>query len=236
MRMPTGFSITRKGLERQPGGHVLDRHRHIGAHVCVVIAGGYEEAGDAGRFWMGPGDFLLHTPFEAHLDRFTPRGAQMLNVPLHDWRGLGVFGQVADADAFARAAERDIAEAEAVLRASFTTAAARLADWPDALAADLLANPGLGLGDWARRHALAPATVSRGFRQVFGLSPAAFRAQVRARAAWRALVDGQAPLAAVAADAGFADQAHMTRAVGALTGRTPAQWRKPRSNRFKTPH
>jgi transcriptional regulator GlxA family with amidase domain len=40
------------------------------------------------------------------------------------------------------------------------------------------------------------------------------------------------PLARIAAEAGFADQAHMTRALGALTGRCPGHWR--RSNKFKT--
>jgi AraC-like DNA-binding protein len=43
---------------------------------------------------------------------------------------------------------------------------------------------------------------------------------------------GEAALAAVAAEAGFADQAHMNRAVKALTERTPGVWRG--SNRFKT--
>jgi AraC-like DNA-binding protein len=105
-------------------------------------------------------------------------------------------------------------------------------DWPDMLAADLLKNPQTRLDGWARAHGLAAETVSRGFRKVFGVSPAAFRAQARAQSAFARIVGNDAPLAAVAAEAGFADQAHMSRATKALTGRTPASWR--RSSPFKT--
>ena len=38
-------------------------------------------------------------------------------------------------------------------------------DWPDLLAQELLAAPDLRLEDWAARHGLAPATLSRGFLQ-----------------------------------------------------------------------
>ena len=70
------------------------------------------------------------------------------------------------------------------------------------------------------------------FGRFWSVTPARFRAEVRARKAWRAIAFGDAPLAEVAADGGFADQAHLTRAIRALTGRTPGAWRL--SNPFKT--
>ena len=100
-----------------------------------------------------------------------------------------------------------------------------MADWPDILAEALTHDPRLSLGRWADAHRLAPATVSRGFRQVYGISPNAFRAQARARLAWRLLQMEDAALAGIAAEAGFSDQSHMTRAVYAVTGRTPGAWR-----------
>ncbi|MDC0716159.1 helix-turn-helix domain-containing protein [Nannocystis bainbridge] len=42
----------------------------------------------------------------------------------------------------------------------------------------------------------------------------------------RRVVEGDEPLATIAATAGFADQAHMTRDIRALTGRTPGEWRR----------
>ncbi|RJL32280.1 helix-turn-helix domain-containing protein [Bailinhaonella thermotolerans] len=71
-----------------------------------------------------------------------------------------------------------------------------------------------------------------------GLSPPRLRALVREEAgvplvrlrAWERLRDavarlGAAPVAPAAADAGFADQAHLTRTARALIGRTPATFR-----------
>ena len=47
-----------------------------------------------------------------------------------------------------------------------------------------------------------------------------------ARRAWRDVVAGTAGLAEIACTTGFADQAHMTRAIARLTGTTPGAWRK----------
>lgn len=96
-------------------------------------------------------------------------------------------------------------------------------DWPDLLARDLLANPGLRLDTWAGQHHLAPATLSRGFARVFATSPAAFRCEARAQIALALIAKGVA-LSDIAASGGFSDQPHMTRAVTALTGRPPGYW------------
>jgi len=98
-------------------------------------------------------------------------------------------------------------------------------DWPDMLADALTADPALRIGDWACDHGLADATVSRGFQQVYGVSPSAFRAQMRGRTAWRRILDADNALAELAYELGFADQAHMTRTVRAITGQPPSAWR-----------
>jgi AraC-like DNA-binding protein len=71
-----------------------------------------------------------------------------------------------------------------------------------------------------------PGSVSRGFRQQFGLTPAGFRCAARAQHAVRAVAGSQAPLAEIALDAGFADQAHMGNAVRRLTGLSPTALRR----------
>jgi len=220
-----GFHATRYGRESCDSGD-LPRHRHLHGYVTLILSGHYVEAGDAGRFHAGPGDLLVHRAFEAHLDRFGRRSADVVNLPLPAGAGSLRFGRVADADAVARAAERDVAEAARLAIA----AAAPLedeADWPDRLARRLADAQPFRIGDWARRHGLAPATVSRGFRQVFGTTPERYRAEARARLGWRAACSGRRPLAEIACELGFADQAHMTRAVKALTAQPPGQWRGP---------
>jgi len=61
---------------------VLGRHVHEKAYAALVLSGGYEEAGDHGRFRVKAGDVIFHEPFEAHLDRFSETGAAVLNLRL----------------------------------------------------------------------------------------------------------------------------------------------------------
>jgi AraC-like DNA-binding protein len=63
------------------------------------------------------------------------------------------------------------------------------------------------------------------FRSRVGLAPKEFARLMRLQATLRALDDGDASLCEVAADSGFADQAHATRDVRRITGLTPAKLR-----------
>ena len=210
-------------------GGRMERHRHAAAYAALVLSGGYVEAGDRGRFHARPGQVLIHGAWESHMDAFSGAGARVLNLPLAGPVGFAA-GEVADPDAVARAAERNLAEAAALLRETIRPLDAALDDWPDLLAATLRRDPDAALEVWAEAAGLAPATVSRGFRQAFGTSPRRYRAEQRALKAAEALVIRADALAALAADLGFVDQAHMTRAVSALTGLAPGRLRSSRYN------
>lgn len=208
-------------------GRAIPRHRHDEAYVALVLSGGYEEAGETGRRRLEPGEVAVHEVFAGHRNGVGAGGAVVLNLPA---RGLaGGFGQVADPDAVVRLAQTDPEAAARLLAASFTPLPAHALDWPDELARALTTAPQLVLADWARAQGLAPETLSRGFQRVFGLTPKRFRHELRARRALRGLVAGAEPLAALALDAGFADQAHMTHAVTGLTGFSPGTWRRASS-------
>jgi len=229
------FASVSAGTENWAGGLRLPRHRHEHGYVCLVLKGRYEEAGDCGRRLTRSGDVNFHGPFDAHLDRFAAAATQIINFTLPGWREYAVdYCCVRDPDLIARTAERDHDEARELLLSMLEPMCPAALDWPDELASAIRCRPDISLSSWAQRRGLAPATVSRGFRSVYEVSPSAFRAQLRARRAWRSLMHGDLPLSALACEHGFADQAHMTRAVGAITGRTPLQWRRLRSNRFKT--
>ncbi|WP_296597970.1 helix-turn-helix transcriptional regulator [Phenylobacterium sp.] len=212
----------------EPGA--LPRHRHAEGYVALVIAGGYEEAGDAGRRRVGAGDVVVHRAFEAHLNRTPPAGAQVLNLPLPTVR-LGAFGQVDDLDALVATAAHDPRAASEALAAAFRAVGPGGADWPDLLAAALARGDARPLGEWAADFGLSAEHLSRGFGRVFGVSPQRFRLESRVRAVLPGLAD-EASLADLAVAYGFADQAHMTRSIRAITGRPPGAWR--RSNPFKT--
>lgn len=210
------------------------RHSHDAAYVAVVLSGGYEEAGDQGRFKVKAGDVILHDRFEAHLNRFTSAKAVVLNLPLcsgQPFRSGLAF--VSDPDLIVREAESSLPKAAALLLSLIEERIAGDLDWPGELAKTLARNPDTRLGEWGATRGLAPWTLSRGFKQVFGLSPESYRARARARHALAAVRETAEPLAALAVRLGFSDQSHMCRSVKNLTGKAPRLWRSP-ANGFKT--
>jgi AraC-like DNA-binding protein len=221
------------GLEqRLPPQQVLQRHRHGRAYAALVVSGSYVEAGDQGRRRLFPGDVVLHDAFSAHGNQVGAKGARLVNLPVAS--GTECFARVRDADAIVRLAATDPVAAAQALQQDLQPLAAALLDWPDLLARDLTLHPHLSLAAWAHRQGLAAETLSRGFARVFGVTPRRWRFEVRVRRALCALREGDPSLVAVALDAGFADQAHLTHAVVALTGRAPGHWRRT-SSRDKTP-
>ena len=213
---------------------VFDRHSHEHAYAAIVLSGGYEEAGDHGRFRVEAGDVVLHERFEAHINRFSDSGAVVFNLPLPAGRSfVPGLAKVEDIDSILRAANSNQVEAADLLFSMVTARRAEYADWPDELASALIANPSLSLSRWGEIKGLTPWAVSRGFMQVFGLSPSAFRARTRTRHAWKAIETSEETLVHIAAQLGFSDQPHMTRSVKQMTGVGPKAWRVA-ANRFKT--
>lgn len=228
----SGFAATPSGHERWGSREYIPLHRHAHAYAALVLAGSYEESGSRGRFRVGPGDVLLHDAFDAHLNRFQGGGTRLFSLAIAAWPSGISMAKVADPDDIVRVAERDPREASLLLLEQLRRTQAVRYDWPDVLADDLIGDPGWRLDEWARKMSLAPSTVSRGFRKIFGMTPAAFRLAARARRAFSMIAGSNLPLAAIAAATGFADQAHMSRAIRVLTGETPSRWRG--SNSFKT--
>jgi len=221
----------RPGREKLEPGVSIPRHRHRGGYVAVVLSGGYQEAGLAGRFDLTAGDVAVHREFDAHLDHVHAQGAEILNLPLPFGTTLPAVFKIADPDTIARLAERDPVDAAMTLVPVSVVVPAN--DWPDDLAGDLNLNSEPRLRSWAHANGLAPETLSRRFRMAYGVTPAAFRAEARAHRAFALICESNAPLASIAADCGFADQPHLTRAIVRLTGHPPGFWRRT-SIPFKT--
>ena len=201
----------------------MARHRHSQGYVALVLAGGYIEAGDRGRLRVEAGQAVIHGAHESHQDEFFGIGARVLNLPAFGAELDAAVGHVDDADAIARLAERDLGQAAELLRETFRPSAARLNDWPDLLAASLAAEPDCSLAEWAETMGIAPQSLSRGFRRAYGTSPKRYRLELRAIRALRRLPGWQGSIAMLAAETGFADQAHLTRVIVALTGQTPTR-------------
>ncbi|MDB5767135.1 MAG: transcriptional regulator, AraC family [Collimonas fungivorans] len=215
-------------------GTVIPRHVHAQAYATIVLDGGYQEAGERGRWHVRAGDVLLHAPFSAHWNRAIPRGARVLNLPVAMPVAESACGQVADPDLVIRLAGRDSLEAAAALTHGWRQSQGKLSEAPDLLAEALTASDPAGVQLWSLEHGVSRVTAFRWFRAVYGVSPTRYRIEARARLAWRMIVDGGASLIEIAAAAGYADQAHMNRDVKAFTGRSPGAWRSTLKHSFKT--
>ncbi len=78
-----------------------------------------------------------------------------------------------------------------------------------------------GLFTLADHLGVSPYRLSRAFPREIGVSVTRYRNRVRVGRALERLEQGERSLARLAADLGFADQAHLTRTVRAHTGHTP---------------
>jgi AraC-like DNA-binding protein len=83
----------------------------------------------------------------------------------------------------------------------------------------------ISLDDLGAETGLSAFQLIRGFRAAYGLPPHAYQKLVRLQRAEQALRQGNT-IAAVAADCGFSDQAHLTRAFKSFRGVTPGQFRR----------
>jgi AraC-like DNA-binding protein len=96
----------------------------------------------------------------------------------------------------------------------------------DEIRAALHTDPASGLGELAALVGWSPWYLSRTFRRVTGTTIGGYRRTLRVRAALDGLTAGAESLGALAARAGFADQAHMTRSMRREIDLSPAAARR----------
>jgi len=211
-------------LRQQPEKGHWPRHRHDAAYVAVITDGGYFESGDTGRWHLEAGDIVFHAAFEAHANLVSTSRSRVLNIPLPVDADLPAVFRVADPDALVSAAVARSPDAIHHLRPSEVREPLMM-DWPDELAR-YLREQGGSIQSWADAIGLSCPAISRGFRSAYGTTPARYRLEDRTRKVLRGIAAGGTSFAELALANGFADQSHMTRAVRALTGGTPGQFRK----------
>ena len=206
-------------------GRTFARHHHLKPYAALLVSGSCNEAGDRGRFRASAGDVLVHLGFEAHQDHIGHKGAKFINFAL-DCEIGPAFGFVRDPDAIMRAQERDALAASEMLREQFTVYATADRDWPDLLAEHLAQPDPIPLQQWAAEYGVHPASLSRGFSLAYGVTPKRYRFEQMASRAARTVRNSGDGLSSIAATSGFADQAHMTRAMAQLFELTPGHLRK----------
>ncbi|HKF06658.1 MAG TPA: AraC family transcriptional regulator [Candidatus Sulfotelmatobacter sp.] len=235
--MPTLSSLANKsffrritpGVETLPCSFSLPRHRHLRAYATVVLAGKFEEAGYNGRVLATASDVLIHPAMDCHANQMISAGVKLIRLEWPDTSGVGGLYHLDNIDELARTAERDCRAATLLLENALLDKSLRSPgernDWPDLLLQDLRKNASTEIGEWAEVNGLARETVSRRFATAYGVTPSVLRAELRAREAWLQITRGSERLCSIAADTGFADQAHMTRWIQRISGASPTAWR-----------
>ena len=84
----------------------------------------------------------------------------------------------------------------------------------------------LRIAGLAQEAGIHPVYLARSFRKMTGTTPGEYLQGLRLQFVCRELANKEKPLAQIAAEAGFADQSHMTRTLKNRTKETPADFRK----------
>lgn len=168
------------------------------------------------RFHPGAGAGALGVPAEELADAHVPLDALDTRLAAHVAGALGASARPAD----------KLAALSALLAARRGTLAA-----PDPLVRSVVTALGAGparVAELAQRAAISERQLQRRFHAHVGYGPRTLHRVLRFQRALRWLEHAPAAdgtLAQLAADAGYADQAHLTRETRALAGLTPAQLR-----------
>ncbi|GAB5562193.1 MAG: hypothetical protein SynsKO_38400 [Synoicihabitans sp.] len=90
----------------------------------------------------------------------------------------------------------------------------------------LLTGDQLRIEELARRLGCSTGHLHRAFQKTKGSTPYAYYMGRRVQEAAQRILEGDSPLAEIAAELGFADQAHLTRVFCSMRGITPACYRR----------
>ncbi len=247
-------SLARFGVD--PGIR-LRAHEHPSVHVCVVLGGGFVEREADGWLDVGPGTLRVSGAARHDID-FGPAGARCLVLEAEPGPATSALAALPrarflPADGWLARIIRRIEAADPADPASTVVL--------DGLSSELLAQVERRLGgrdtppppwlervrelvedrrgnvavaELAREAEVHRVQLARQFRTHFGVPVTEYARRVRIETAQRLLVSTDTPLAQVAARAGFADQAHLTRVLRATLGATPGSIRRSALHRFKT--
>ncbi len=223
----------RRVLTHYAPGEECRPHRHADGQTSLLLAGSYvEDSLEGVRAVAGPSLSCKSSGFE-HQNRFGDQGALILSV--HDKRRRGAVldysvsaleTRLAGVRLLARAAA---GEAPAMVREGGPSGALEAEPVHPALREArrrLLGEPDLSIAHLARSVGVHPVHLARLFRSAFGQPPARIRREVRAARVIDRIIRSRASLAEIAAAEGFSDQAHMTRAVGQVSGWSPGGLRR----------
>jgi AraC family transcriptional regulator len=229
-------------------GMALPRHGHETAYVSFLLAGSYMEVSHQDERMCLPGTVIWHPRTEAHADRFHSCGGHLLDLEIEaGWLGDAAqeFKLVSQARMFQgglpyllglrvyrelSADSREVGDLATELLCFFFTGPLdrqRPAWFKRALQiCSEIHDQQLSLVRLALALGVHPVHVARSFRRFMGCTFGDYLAEIRIRKAFELLRNSKKPIVEVAHTSGFADHAHLCRALKKSTGLTPSAFRR----------
>jgi AraC family transcriptional regulator len=229
-------------------GQTIDAHRHDWACVTLPIIGGAQEYFDGGEVQLEGPSAILHPAGSYHGDDIGACGLETFSIQFDPaWLRGGPDlrngrsrvcegGQTALAARQLAGAWRNPLLEEHQLRTAtldfvrvaFGVAPEAKPVWLEQVREETMHREDQSTAELAQKLDLHPAWLARSYRRAMGEGIGDMRRRRRVSAAVGLLRGGDAPLADVAAAAGFCDQSHMNRNFAEVLGRTPLQVRQER--------
>lgn len=232
-------------------GSRLPRHAHEHAYFCVNLGGDYTERYGRRRRLCQVGMLVFHPPGESHAEEHHD-AVSSLNVELDgawltriaelvapldqpaEFRGDEIAAAGVQVLRELRRDDRDSALAIEGLTIEILAASARRERAVDRRAPRWLRDAcelldaledGVSLRAMALQAGVHPVHFAATFRRFYGCSLGEYQRRRRFEYARARLAERETTLADVAADAGFADQSHLTRTFKRFSGMTPSEYR-----------
>ncbi len=226
-------------------------HVHQDAHFVLVLSGSYRSSARDAPALARPPALIFNPPGTTHRDRFAGGVGTFVtvSVPAREFREISTTRRFA-ADAAYRRRDglsaafriaRALREASdpVVMEASVWELFAVVADGGSLVRdppgwvfrayeaiMDRSAEANLSVRDVAAEVEVHPVHLARAFRATWGCSPGELLRWRRVDRAAELLRSSEMPAAQIAAETGFVDQSHMTRAFRAAYRITPAAYRR----------
>ena len=236
-------------LSRWTPLHAMAAHHHDEAVLCLVVSGEYEEHTRGRSTLHSAGHALFCPAYEAHSQQIARPGAQKLLIkptataleylagqvrlstaPCVRSTALSALAQrfiseLQQQDAYAQMAlEGLLLECFAHFGRALTTSA--IPRWL-MQARDFIESTTeyFTLDEMAQALGRHPAELAQAYKQAFHTSIAAHARESRIRRAAVLLTNSERPIADIALECGFHDQAHFSRIFKQIIGVTPARFR-----------
>lgn len=229
----------------------IDPHEHSDTHIVLVTEGAYRTSAAGADGVVGHGAVLINPPGTRHDDQFAGPG-RLVTFSLSErlladfsslerrWERASVvngaapaammLGIVSEARRFDEISELEIEGLACELAASLAGFAGRDRSEPRWLGrVQAMIEEGVGraptAAELAREAGVHPVYLTRAFRRFRGQTPGAMLRRARARRAAKMLARSREPIASIALECGFADQASFAKAFARATSMSPHAFR-----------